>query len=1285
MPKQATVAQEPLPIVEWMILGSFPMHQREPGHWQDNGYEAERDFAPAPGEAFRGSTWTPWKGLAGSGSVDLMHPGLRFGHHVWCYTYAACYVRSAKDQAVRFLVGSDDGFTLYLNGRERGRVDMQRALVPDESAVPVRLRKGWNLVVVKIGQGVGAWGFQVRVSGPRGVAPEHPVVFQLDRPQRSGFSGLRDRRAGVRVEAAEARPILHKGAFGVAAGVRVFNDSASAARKVSVQLRAADGVAVARGMLARINPFAVETCELWIPLSDLGRAIGHGAGAPEAVVSSNGSSDTLRVHLGSAFDAFVHLLGGLEIPVAGTGRQKLSVPIPDVVRGRPALVRVEPREPARLSREVSHPELPEVSLAASKTRTASAHVEVEIPLGARDVVGRVWFGTPCQRETVERLRFLARDVAPDANVDGELAREGLAALAGGDFDAAVKLAGRLEQEVDRRLGSLRHQKVTLVGHAHLDMNWLWVEPETVQCAQDTFRQVLRFMEEFPEFRFSQSQASVYEMVERTDPELFAEVVKRVKEGRWEVLGGAVDEGDTNLSSGEAIARTMLLGQTYFRSRFGRRASVGWLPDNFGHVAQLPQILSLAGVRYFFGHRCQPTSGPYWWEAPNGSQLLAFATPTYNGEVTPAIRHAPEQYNPKQGTSMAVYGVGDHGGGPSRRDITRALEYGSFRAFPKIEFGTAEAFYRGLEKGGAAYPTHRGERQYIFEGCYTTIARVKKANRDGENLLYVAELIAALRSVEAGETYPAELFGKAWWTQTFNQFHDILCGSAIHEANREALAMYHAAQAPVEEWVGVALRRFWKDWGRKRAPRPVTAQGHPVLVFNPIPSRRTDVAETEIFTPISPPTARVPHWGHFLPQPVRVDDVGQGPFASVRVEDDAGREIPGQVVDGKLFPNGYRARVQFLAEDVPPTGLRGYRVFPGDPGVREPRLRTGEHWIETPRYRIEFDPTTGHIRNLRDTKAKRDVLSKGQHGHALNASMEAPHSMSGWDLGPVTRVDRIDDVQTSGVVEHGPVRAVYEVRRKWGRSEFVQRTIAYADLDRIDFELRMLWYEVGGADRDSPTLRVTFPMAVAEGRFSCDTPYAVVERPRTGREVPAQKWVDLSGGGYGVALLSDSKYGFRCTENVVEMTLVRAAYEPDICPDLGPHTVRYALLPHRGSWKTGKVDRAGAEFSLPIAGSEAPTGCDIGAPKPGLSLSPDNLFLSAWKRAENGRGWIVRFHEGRGRACRAELTFPRRVKSAQRVDLLEESLGDAPAPRASGRKVRVEVGAHEIVSLRVALG
>ena len=175
--------------------------------------------------------------------------------------------------------------------------------------------------------------------------------------------------------------------------------------------------------------------------------------------------------------------------------------------------------------------------------------------------------------------------------------------------------------------------IQVVGHAHMDMNWLWTYSETMQMSNDNLRQVVAFMNEYPDFTMLQSQAAVYNFVEKVDPPLFEQVKKYVKEGRLELGGGMWTEGDMNMSSGEAITRTFLLGQRYFLSRFGKMAKVGWLPDNFGHISQMPQILKLAGCDYFYFHRCKPYKGTFWWTGPDSSTVLCYANDTYNGDIT----------------------------------------------------------------------------------------------------------------------------------------------------------------------------------------------------------------------------------------------------------------------------------------------------------------------------------------------------------------------------------------------------------------------------------------------------------------------------------------------------------------------------------------------------------------------------------------------------------------------------------------------------------------------------
>ena len=209
-----------------------------------------------------------------------------------------------------------------------------------------------------------------------------------------------------------------------------------------------------------------------------------------------------------------------------------------------------------------------------------------------------------------------------------------------------------------------HDTIHVIGHAHMDMNWLWTYSETMQMCNDNLRQAVAFMDEFPDYTMLQSQAAVYNFVEMVDPPLFEKVKKYVKEGRLELAGGMWTEGDMNMSSGEAITRSFLLGQRYFQSRFGKMANIGWLPDNFGHISQMPQILKLAGCDYFYFHRCKPYVGTFWWIAPDSSKVLCYANDTYNGEITPDLKNEVNKFSPDKRRILQITGVGDHGGGPT---------------------------------------------------------------------------------------------------------------------------------------------------------------------------------------------------------------------------------------------------------------------------------------------------------------------------------------------------------------------------------------------------------------------------------------------------------------------------------------------------------------------------------------------------------------------------------------------------------------------------------------------
>ncbi len=895
---------------------------------------------------------------------------------------------------------------------------------------------------------------------------------------------------------------------------------------------------------------------------------------------------------------------------------------------------------------------------------AAAVPPAALPAAGRRMLQRI-------RQDMHAARDLT-DACPDAVP--LFARVTHALHAGNVPDTAACLAA-IDTLFNREAGRVRNQSVMLAGHAHIDMNWLWRWPETVQVCQDTFRQVIRFMREFPEFRFTQSQAACYEAIEQHEPQLFHAIRRAVRRGAWNIVGGMWTESDTNLSSGEALVRSFLLAQRYFAKKFGRRARVGWLPDCFGHTAQLPQLLRGAGIEYFYHMRTGPANAQlYWWEGPDGSRVLAKTGQGYNDRVTPAIRTEPARLPAQIGTQLFVYGVGDHGGGPTRQDILAAKAYQTCRLFPALRFAAADEYFDHVKRRAQGLPVHHGELQYIFEGCYTTIATIKKGNRDLENMLQAAEAVATAAML-TGRAWPAAPLHEAWKTLVFNQFHDILPGSAIHESNDDSRARYFLAMNLATDVRNRALRAVAE---RVNIPND---EGIPLIVFNPLAWPRTEPVEAEI--------------------------VVTEPFETVQVCDAHGRAVAAQILRTKQFDTDMHVWLHFVAQDVPPVGYTTYRVRiiagtgsvkatgwgtpypellplpPATPAVSKDTsgragLRIANRFCE-----IECDEQTGVIRSLRprhNGKLADNVLGPGG-ANRLTVYLEPPHGMSAWELAPTPGGPlALEPLGRTTIVQEGPASIALRSAYRWGRSSFWLTTTIYADSPRIDMQLRADWLEVGTPATDAPMLRVEFALAGNAAALACDVPFAVVDRP-TGREVPAQKWVDVAVGRNGVALLNNGKYGHSLVDGTLRLTLLRSSYDPDLFPDLGRHEITWALLPHAGGWAAADLPRAGCGYNVPLLAYQArQQKGKLPQTHSFMATSGNPAFIvTGIKKAEDSRALIVRGYNASGKTITATITLARAIRTAQRVNILEEK--SKGAVRVVAGTARMRVRPWEIVTLK----
>ncbi len=850
--------------------------------------------------------------------------------------------------------------------------------------------------------------------------------------------------------------------------------------------------------------------------------------------------------------------------------------------------------------------------------------------------------------------------------------------------------------------------IHVIGHAHMDMNWLWTYSETMQMCNDNLRQTVAFMDEFPDFTMLQSQASVYNFVEMVDPPLLEQVKKYVTSGRLELAGGMWTEGDMNLSSGEAITRSFLLGQRYFQSRFGKMANIGWLPDNFGHISQMPQILKLAGCDYYYFHRTKPYVGTFWWVAPDSSKVLCYANDTYNGEITQNLKDEIKTFSPDKHRILQITGVGDHGGGPTRANIDMVHQLDKTPGYPAVKFTTAGEFFKKSSKEMEGRPTHRGEMQFIFEGCYTNVAGIKEGNRNSENALFAGEFFNTLCWLGGGK-YPAEEFQELWKTLTFNQFHDILPGSAINEANKEAISRYSEVLRKTTELRNKGFRKMADEVNFQKN------LGQPIVAYNLQPFGRKNLVEANVYSHQEPVTAKLSSWGNpYDSKKIKPLDKGQGAVPTVLLRDASGKSYPAQIIWGKSTPPGYTSKVQFVVDNMPAGGYKTFYVDVTKPGEVNGAISFKENTFETDFFIVKFDLKTGNIISLYDKRTSKEFVKPNGQLNQLRMYLEDKKGgMKSWVINKIIKEEAVTNVESVKVVEIGPVRACVETVMTWGKSRFIERTYIYQSYPRIDYDMEVHWLETGSDSTDSPMLRAVFPLAMDHTKFYSQVPFNVVERPVdgmmngkeapsylkhtdaygvkadivTGQEVPAQKWVDVTDGKEGIALLNKTKYGHSYASGNLRITLMRSAGDPDLYPNLGKFNISYALYPHTGDWKNG-VWAEGDEFNVPVYAAEPPSLALVKAhatrPEEASFFSVDapGVVLSGMKQSEDGGELIIRLAEVFGKETTVNLSTPAEISAARRLNLVELPLANVNQPIVKGTSVQVKIRANEIVTLGI---
>ncbi|MEG4121648.1 alpha-mannosidase [Microcoleus sp. N9_B4] len=917
------------------------------------------------------------------------------------------------------------------------------------------------------------------------------------------------------------------------------------------------------------------------------------------------------------------------------------------------------------------------------------------------------------------------------------------------------------------LTSIYTGKIYLVGHAHLDLAWLWPVPETWEAAKRTFESVLKLQSQFPDLIFCHSTPALYAWMEEHRPDLFAAIKKQVVAGCWEVVGGMWVEPDLNLISAESMVRQVFYGQRYAKEKFGELMRVAWLPDTFGFGWQLPQILRDGGVDYFVTQKLRwndTTEFPYgafWWEGLDGTKIFSMMSPPI-GESIESVKMASYAFDWQAKTNLQdalwLPGVGDHGGGPTRDMLEVAKRWKMSPFFPKLEFAKAvdylsliesqflpevaessqesdvaksdkQEILRALEFSNLSaisatkpesdvsesdnqenllvvetvgnlrarelsnlspisdanhsisqlktIPIWKDELYLEFHrGCYTTRADQKRQNRRCEELLYQAELLSSLATICTGAVYPKSELESAWKQILFNQFHDILPGSAIAQVYADANLAFAEVDRTCRE---ILLKSLDAISAQISLPNPPQPDAQPILIFNTLNWSRSEVVA--------------------VPLPDATDSAWQ-------IYDLSRRRLASQIVRGDRPQS--QSKLLFWANNLPAVGYQvfwlcrenaqtvdnasaspetekktdlsklTYGIAQKNTACQETHFAAAQMVLENEFIRATVDGQTGDLSSIWDKVNNREVLNAAG-GNQLQAFQDSGQYWDAWNIDPNYEKHQLPAPILKDIswIEQGEIRQSLRVVRQIGKSEFCQDYIVEIGSPLLKIKTVADWQET------HVLVKAAFGLNVEADLATCEIPGGAIQRttkPQTPAEkakweVPILRWTDISNDGFGVSLLNDCKYGCDLQPNRIRLTLLRGSTWPDAQADVGVSEFTCAVYPHAGNWQEAGTVRRGCELNLPLLVKVLPQlgkNRNKSLPAVGkfLDLSAENLVLMAFKQSEDDSNvWILRCYECHGEEAKLELKSDLGLAISHPVDLLEKPI-NLPQKSDDGRSFRI---------------
>ncbi len=853
------------------------------------------------------------------------------------------------------------------------------------------------------------------------------------------------------------------------------------------------------------------------------------------------------------------------------------------------------------------------------------------------------------------------------------------------------------EEAERMLLPMKEAAKTYsliyASHAHIDMNWMWGWQETVAVTLSTFRTILNLMNEYPGFTFSQSQASVYKIVEEFDPDMMKEIQQRILEGRWEVTASAWVETDKNMPDTESLIRHIGLTRKYLNEVWGiptDQVKVDFSPDTFGHSRFVPEINTFGSVPYYYHCRgLQDDLTLYRYRAPSGSEVLVYKEPYwYNSGINPENATGLFEMERRYGlqTGLIVYGVGNHGGGPTRRDLECFMEMKEWPVFPSIRFGTIHEFFAIAETVREKVPVIDHELNAIFTGCYTTQSRIKLANRRAEAALLDSERMSALAHCRLGTPYPSANYEKAWQGVLFTHFHDILTGSCVQESREYAMgrladSIAHAQSAQARAYEALSRQvdtsMFPVDDGIDRMARSEGAgAGYGIASYAGVPNPERGLGKTRIYTVFNPAafdrteTVELTVWDY------------AGDLNRLEAVDQNGDLLPLELLDAEpvWYWDHYYVRV-LVQLSVP---SMGYAVC----AIREKPIQRYEALLlkaereELPRGAITlenallkatFDTGSGMLHSLISKQNGEELLAAPAGLHLVHSENGG---MTAWRIGRYLEILPVKGT-TKVSVSHGKVRQSVTLEQQVMRSTVTMTISLDEGADHLHYAMKVDWHEDGKAQPWLPLLTYRLPLKKAADTVLCDVPGGWAQRKAQEMDIPALTGVCAVSEQPTAALITDCKYGFRLSENVLTATLINTAIDPDPYPERGVHAINlYVGLTES---RHVSLKQMAERLTRPMTG--VPTAAHPGtlpACASLLKLDAQHCVLTSVQLNPEGE-LLIRLYEADGVDEEVTITLPFTPSAAAQTNLNGECTG---AVASDGSQITFCARAHSMAQIRI---